>query len=171
MCGFEMIPLHLDFKNNDFFFPFVCLVRTKMLKWFNSQMNCQFSSCNEKDRSERGNKRVSCLFRFLCSPYCHVCWTWSDILEIPKCTCFASKPYSSKSKWGASVIRLFEFLPSKYLFDLTIYVCAKALLEKKKTLVIAYFLCNWRKWKIFLKCVLHMSRCFFLHMPRIFYGW
>ena len=29
-------------------------------------------------------------------------------------------------------IRLFEFLPSKYLFDLTIYVCAKALLEKKK---------------------------------------
>lgn len=43
------------------------------------------------------------------------------------------------------LIRLFEFLPSKYLFDLTIYVCAKALLEKKKTLVIAYFLCNWRK--------------------------
>lgn len=30
------------------FFPFVRLVRTKMLKWFNSQMNCQFSSCNEK---------------------------------------------------------------------------------------------------------------------------
>ena len=29
------------------------------------------------------------------------------------------------------LIRLFEFLPSKYLLDLTIYVCAKALLEKK----------------------------------------
>lgn len=41
------------------------------------------------------------------------------------------------------LIRLFEFLPSKYLFDLTIYVCAKALLEKK-SLVIAYFLCNRR---------------------------
>lgn len=39
------------------------------------------------------------------------------------------------------LIRLFEFLPNKYLFDLTIYVCAKALLEKK-SLVIAYFLCN-----------------------------
>ena len=168
MCGFEMIPLQSDFKNNDFF-PFVCLVRTKMLKWFNSQMNCQFSSCNEK-RSIRAWQQESFLsVSFLCSPYCHVCWTWSDILEIPKCTCFASKTLFVEIKKRCLSVCLnfcqvntcliwpFKFVQKPY--------------SKKESLVIAYFLCNWRIWKTFLKCVLHMFRCCFLHTPRIFYGW
>ena len=39
VCGFELIPLHSDFKNNDLFsFRFVCQEKTKILKWFNLEI-------------------------------------------------------------------------------------------------------------------------------------
>ena len=169
MCGFEMIPLHLDFKNNDFFFPFVCLVSTKMLKWFNSQMNCQFSSCNEK-RSIRAWQQESFMsvsfFMFtILSCLLNVIWYFRDTKMHLFCveTLFLEIKMRFLSvclnfcQVNTCLIWPFMFVQKSY--------------SKKKTLVIAYFLCNWKKWKIFLKCVLHMSRCFFLHTPRIFYGW
>lgn len=130
------------------FFPFVCLVRTKMLKWFNSQMNYQFSSCNEK-RSIRAWQQESFMsvsfFMFtILSCLLNVIWYFRNtkmhlfcvetlFLEI-KMRCLSV--CLNFCQVNTCLIWPFMFVQKTY--------------SKKKSLVIAYFLCNWRKWKFFL---------------------